>query len=333
MPSSPEDSGKRRLQFLKNALKITIAAGLIFFLFSTGKIDIGQILHSYTNPGALLAGVLCCTIACAIPIVRWWILARIQQLNVSLFDALRLTMISYFFSIFAPGNVGGDVVRAYYALRESPDQKPRVLTVALVDRGLGLHALLFLSAAALVLQPRLLDAAPGLRQWMIPAVCLFAAAMLSPLLLLWDRTNSLLLSLCGRVVGGVQAWRDAVTFYRSRPGMLGLAYLCSLGNAFFNALLIHCMMRAVGAAPVLLESLIIGPLVILANMLPFSPGGLGIAEAASAILYGAAGHAGGASGMLLTRCVVIIHALVGAVFLLLYKKPSIQQGVRNPSVE
>lgn len=309
-----------RWNVLKNVLKIAIGIGLIVFLFTSDQINISQILRFYKNPYALLAGVLCCSAACAIPVVRWWILARIQQLQVSFFDALRLTMISYFFSIFAPGNVGGDFVRALYALRESPDKKPRVLTVALVDRGLGLHALLLISAAALVLQPRLWDAVPGLRQWLIPVVCLFVIVMLSPLLLLWDRTNSMLLRLCGRVVGGVQAWRDAVMFYRRSPGMLGLAYLCSLGNSFFNALLIHCMMQAVGASPVLLESLLIGPLVILANMLPFAPGGIGIAEAASAILYGAAGYAGGANGMLLARLAVIIYSLTGIIFFISNRK-------------
>jgi uncharacterized protein (TIRG00374 family) len=313
--------------FFKNILKTAIGVGLIVFLLQSDKISVGQIFDSYLYPSALLAGILCCSAAYAIPVVRWWILARIQQLQVSFFDALRLTMISCFFSIFAPGNVGGDVVRAVYALRESPDQKPRVLTVAFVDRGLGLHALLLISAAALVLHPLLCDAVPGLRQWLIPAVCLFVAAMLSPLLLLWDRTNSLLLSLCGRMVGSVQAWRDAVLFYRRSPGMLGLAYLCSLGNAFFNALLIHCMMQAVGASPVLLESLIIGPQIILANMLPFTPGGIGIAEAASAALYGAAGHTGGANGMLLARLVIVAHSLSGLVFFIYGKQSSHQKNI------
>lgn len=316
-----------RWNVLKNVLKTAIGIGLIVFLFTSDQISISQILRSYKNPYALLVGVLCCTAACAIPVVRWWILVRIQELQVSFFDALRLTMIGYFFSIFAPGNVGGDVVRAVYALRESPDQKPRVLTVAIVDRGLGLHALLLISAAALVLQPRLFSAVPGLRQWLIPAVCLFAIVMLSPLLLLWDRTNSLLIRLCGRVVGGVQAWRDAVMFYRSSPGMLALAYICSLGNAFFNALLIHCMMQAVGASPVLLQSLIIGPLVILANMLPFAPGGIGIAEAASAGLYGAAGYTGGANGMLLARLVIVAHALLGLVFFIFGKHSAYQKNI------
>jgi uncharacterized protein (TIRG00374 family) len=98
-----------------------------------------------------------------------------------------------------------------------------------------------------------------------------------------------------------------------------LAYLCSIANIIFSALMIHCMMLAVGENPAVLPSLTIAPLVTLANMLPLSPGGVGVAESASAVLYAAAGYAGGASGMLLTRIVIIGHALIGAVFFIFYK--------------
>lgn len=309
-----------RWNFFKNVLKAAIGIGLIVFLFSCDQIDISQILRSYRNFYALLAGVLCCTAACATIMVRWWILTCIQQLNVTFFDALRLTMISLFFSIFAPGAVGGDVVRALYAVRESPDKKPRVLTVAIFDRGLGLHALLLVAGAVFCMQPALFDAVPGAAEWLTLAVCLSVGVMLAPGFLIWERTNRWLLKLCGRVVGGEQAWRDALRFYRSRPGLLCCAYMCSIGNIVFSSLLIHSMMLAVGSNPDVLESLTIAPLVTLANMLPFSPGGIGIAEAASAGLYDAAGHAGGANAMILTRIVVIVHAVAGVFFFLFNKK-------------
>lgn len=322
MAPAPRIAPNVRWNLLKNSLKIAVGSGLIIFLFSSEKININQILHSYTYPTALLAGVLFCTAACAIIVVRWWILARIQQLNVTFFDALRLTMISLFFSIFAPGGVGGDVVRVVYAVRESPDKKPRVLTVAILDRGLGLHALLLVAGAAFWMQPGLFDSIAGLQQWIPLALCLFIVGMLAPVFLLWDRTNSYLLRLCGRLVGGAQAWQDALSLYCSRPWLFFSAYMCSIVNIVFSALMIHYMMRAIGSTPAVLESLTIAPLVTLANMLPFAPGGIGIAEAASAGLYDAAGHAGGASGMLLTRLVIVVHALIGVIFFIFGKRPT-----------
>ena len=70
---------------------------------------------------------------------------------------------------------------------------------------------------------------------------------------------------------------------------------------------------------------VIAPLVILANTLPFTPGGVGVAEGASAGLYAMVGVAGGANGMLLTRFFIVFHALVGFPFFLTYKRNNKRQ--------
>jgi uncharacterized protein (TIRG00374 family) len=126
--------------------------------------------------------------------------------------------------------------------------------------------------------------------------------------------------LCGRIIGGADAWHEAMKLYRDRPGMLCIAYFFSIGSAVFNVLAIHFMMLAVGSTPTVSESLTIAPLVILANTLPFTPGGVGVAESASAGFYALVGVPGGANGMLLTRCFIVMFALLGLPFFILNKK-------------
>jgi len=305
---------------LITALKFLAGSGLIIFLFVSGNLNFADILSSYRNPPALIAGILCCTAAFIIPIFRWWILARIQMLPVSGFEAFRLTMIGYFFNTFIPGSSGGDIVRAVYTVRACPERKAQALTVAFADRGLGLHALLLVSAAAFFIKPTLFDNAPHLKPWLTLISGMLIAGIVIPVFMLWERTNRFLVSLCGRMVGGADAWREALQLYRQQPAMVCLAYLCSIGNVVFNVLMIHFMMLAVGSTPELIESLVIAPLVILANAIPITPGGIGIAEAASAGLYTIVGQAGGANGMLLTRFVVIIHSMIGFPFFLLGKR-------------
>jgi uncharacterized protein (TIRG00374 family) len=104
--------------------------------------------------------------------------------------------------------------------------------------------------------------------------------------------------------------------------MVCLAYLCSVANVMFSIFLIHFMMLAGGANPGVLESLVVAPLVILVNSLPITPGGLGIAEAASASLYNLVGQAGGANGMMLARLIIIMFSLMGLPFFLLNKSSS-----------
>jgi hypothetical protein len=149
------------------AVKIVIATGLILFLFTSGRLNFALIIDSYKYPIYLFSGALCCTLAMVTPIFRWWILTRVQKLPLGAFDALRLTMIGYFFNMFIPGGAGGDVVRAAYTVRDCPERRAQALTIAFVDRGLGLHALLLMGVSLIFIQPALFSNHAALKPWIL----------------------------------------------------------------------------------------------------------------------------------------------------------------------
>jgi uncharacterized protein (TIRG00374 family) len=230
-------------------------------------------------------------------------------------------MTGYFLNVFVPSDSGGDVVRAAYTVHDCPERRAQALTVAFVDCGLGLHALLLLGTSIILIQPTLFSDNPNLKPWLALVAGMLVIGTLVPLLLVYERTNGFLLRICGRIIGGADAWHEAMKLYRRQPSMLCCAYLFSIGSAISNVLAIHFMMLAVGSTPAIFESLTIAPLVILANTLPFTPGGIGVAEGASAGLYALVGVAGGANGMLLTRFFIIMHAFMGLPFFLLNNHP------------
>jgi uncharacterized membrane protein YbhN (UPF0104 family) len=161
---------------------------------------------------------------------------------------------------------------------------------------------------------------PNLRIWILAITVIFFVGSFMALLLVWGKTNSVIMRWLGRAVGGVKAWQEAMKLYRVRTGMVVMAYLFSMLSAFFNVLAIHFMMLAVGSNPTMLGSFFIAPFVILANTLPFSPGGLGVAESVSSWFYDIIGVAGGANGMLLTRFFIYMFALIGLPFFLINKR-------------
>ncbi len=312
---------RQRSKWIFSLLKLIIGLGLILLLIVSGHLNLGVIFIVYRHPACFIAGILCCTGAFLIPIYRWWILARIQLLPIRGFDALRLTMIGYFFNTFIPGS-GGDIVRATYAIKSCPEKKPHVLTTAIADRALGLHALLVVSAAAMLMQPALFSHLPGFQRWASMIVGLIIAGIVLPFCFLRNGANSVLIRFCGKIVGGAEAWHNTLQLYRQQPGMVFLAYLCSVTSVMLSIFFIHFMMRASGANPSVIESLVVAPVVILANSLPVTPGGLGVAEAASASLYNLVGQAGGANGMLLARLIIIMYSLMGLPFFLLNRRAS-----------
>lgn len=81
--------------------------------------------------------------------VRWWFLLRIQEIHISLYEALRLTFLGIFFNAIMPSTVGGDLVKAYYVSKHTP-RKAAVLVSIFVDRILGLTELTVLAGAMIL---------------------------------------------------------------------------------------------------------------------------------------------------------------------------------------
>lgn len=105
------------------------------------------------------------------------------------FDALRLNMIGYFFNTFIPRGAGGDVVRAAYAVRDCQERRTQALTIAFVDRGLGLHALLLMGVSLIFIQPALSINHAALNPWILLITAMLIVGTIVPLCLIWERTN------------------------------------------------------------------------------------------------------------------------------------------------
>src|SRR5205807_7287957 len=77
--------------------------------------------------------------------IRWQILLRVQGIAISWRRLFRLLMIGIFFKQFMPGGTGGDVVKIYYLLKETPGKKAQALLAALIDRVVGLLGLMLVA--------------------------------------------------------------------------------------------------------------------------------------------------------------------------------------------
>ena len=114
---------------------------------------------------------------------------------------------------------------------------------------------------------------------------------------------------------------NTIQAYRSAPRQLFLALLVSLlGNiAFIGAY--YLAAKALANPMSWTQTVLIVPMVVLANSLPISIGGLGVGETASEVLLTQLGVAGGAAMVLLVRITAWSIILpIGSVFYILEKK-------------
>jgi glycosyltransferase 2 family protein len=117
--------------------------------WSTGPRDLWHTLR-LIHPAALLVSVLLVGLALLAGVVRWRIVLDAQGLHLPLGRATRISFVAQFFNSFLLGSTGGDLIKAYYAARETHHKKTEAVTTVFVDRLVGLWSMLLFAGLMMV---------------------------------------------------------------------------------------------------------------------------------------------------------------------------------------
>jgi uncharacterized protein (TIRG00374 family) len=99
------------------------------------------------NAGWLVAAFFCFAPMLLIVSWRWRMLLGVHGVHLRFWRVFELTMIGQFFSAFLVGTTGGDVIKIFYAARAVPQRRAAVAFTVIVDRVIGLVALLLFGVA------------------------------------------------------------------------------------------------------------------------------------------------------------------------------------------
>ena len=86
----------------------------------------------------------------ALGVLRWRMVLRVHGLDLSLGRAAEISLVAHFFNSFLLGSTGGDLLKAYYAARETHHKKTEAVVTVIVDRLLGLFAMLLFGCLMMV---------------------------------------------------------------------------------------------------------------------------------------------------------------------------------------
>ena len=104
---------------------------------------------------------------------RWRMVLRVQGLILPWGRAAEISLVAHFFNSFLLGSTGGDLMKAYYAARETHHRKTEAVVTVFVDRLMGLWAMLLFAGLMMVPNLSLLFSHDRLR-----ALALMIVAML-----------------------------------------------------------------------------------------------------------------------------------------------------------
>jgi glycosyltransferase 2 family protein len=136
-------------------LKLAISAALLGYLVVRARHDpqFTDLLAGKKDWPVLLCALPVCMCAVTITILRWNLLIRALGLNFSVRETMRAGFLGYLANLLPFGLVAGDSLKAVMLIHRNPRHKTEAVASVLVDRVIGLYALLLLAAIASLLLP------------------------------------------------------------------------------------------------------------------------------------------------------------------------------------
>lgn len=283
---------KRIAPLLKRTLitasKLFLAVGILYWLYRKGVLDF-KLLSMLLRPELLLGFTLALASTFFFVSWRWQILLKTHKIYLSLWEAYKLNIIGLFFNHVMPGGVGGDVVKAYYIVKENPKNRMGAGITVLLDRVFGLYAMTVLAIVALCINYSQVERSNQLLLILKSCFIFFVVFNLALLLALSSRFSSLgwknwfLHFSLGRKL--VSAY-DAVHSYSQNLISLVSAVFLSLIAQSISVMIIWRLGVALSFDDVSLSTyLSVVPLGFMVTAVPISPAGVGVGQMAFFFLF------------------------------------------------
>ncbi len=284
------------------------------------KIDLGQTLRviADANPWYLLLALLL-MVATILPMAwRWQLLLRAKGVEDNLRWLTRAYFVSYAAGQILPTSVGGDAVRIYETARRHPGHGDTAAASVLLERAIGGAATLLLAAVGFLLAVGHYDV--GAYLW-VEAFFVVATIFLG--FLLFSRRARPLLKLGRPVLAWVRLDKlvarvyQAMHSYRDHVGVLFAVFFVTLGVQAIRVLAVWLSGEAVGIDLSPRPYYVMGPLLFLVMLVPFTVNGFAVRESFFVSFLGQVGVSADqafAAGFLFF-VITILMALPGALTL------------------
>ncbi|MCX8070385.1 MAG: flippase-like domain-containing protein, partial [Thermodesulfovibrionales bacterium] len=261
--------------------------GMVYFLIS--KIGFSAIVEnvSKANPLAFITAVLMYLLQIVISTSRWSLLIETSPPFLKLYS---LYLIGSFFSIFLPGLVGGDTVKAYYLNKylkgqnasngEQEGESPTlVVSIASVfmDRYIGLIAIILI--VVLVFPFSIVYLKDTIFIWIVP-LFFVAFASVSFIFLRFK---------IGQRYNFIANFYKYFSFYIKKKSVLINTLLLSFFTQITGMIAVYILSIGLGIKLTIMAIAVFLPIIILVSFIPISIAGIGLREGAFVFFFGIVG--------------------------------------------
>ena len=259
--------------------------------------------------------------------IRFGVLLRVQGIFLPWARVFGIFMVGLFFNLFGLGATGGDVVKIFYILREAGEKKTAAAFTVLMDRVIGLVALVLIAVGFVSFRYNWLTQTPATAALVTAFSIVLAAAMgaivAAAFLAVTGLAGKLPAGLPGRakILELVDVFQNFGRDWRSLCGALAISFVAH-GAMFFT---FYAAGRSLNAGVRLLDLAALMPIVNTILSLPISISGVGVREKLFEELLG--GLCGVPASLAVLISVIgfsigVFYCLLGGVVYLFFRSPA-----------
>src|SRR6266487_6884207 len=256
--------------------------------------------------------------------IRWHVLLKVQKIHLTLPRLSGLFLIGMFYKQVLPGGTGGDIIKSYFLLKETPDKKAGALLAVVFDRLIGLVALVAITGTLIGLRYDFLSQTTETRQLLWILLLVLSASILA-LLSTYVITGFNLFHLLPEKFPGREKLIEISAAYHLyarhwRATLVAFESSIVAHLATFTTFL--CAAYALGAVVPLVNFFAVMPVERTISALPISFAGIGLREKVLQIMLNGLCGVPEAKAILigsLSFLIILVCCLPGAVVYLFYR--------------
>ncbi|WCJ58153.1 lysylphosphatidylglycerol synthase transmembrane domain-containing protein [Fontisphaera persica] len=216
-------------------------------------------------------------------IQRWRMALRVHGLELSFSRAAEISLVAHFFNSFMLGSTGGDLIKAYYAARETHHKKAEAVVTVVVDRLIGLWSMLLFAGLMMLFHVPLISTQETLGVTAAVILAMLSGCSVIAVLAFWgglSRRWPRARELLRRLPRGewLEKLLESCREFGRAPGFL----LKALGlSMLLNVVCVGqywALGRGLGLTMAPSLYLLLVPMIICIAALPITPSGLGVRE-------------------------------------------------------
>ncbi len=312
----------------KTLIKAALGGVLVYWVLHSKMVDFDALHSILTSPTHLLIAfgfILFSILVCSL---RWYLLAKVQDLSLSYRDFFSLTMIGAFFNTFMPGSVGGDLIKAWYVAGKEPQRRTKAVISVVIDRVLGLAVILLYSGITLFFYSEWISDKPQLHLiayclWGFTFTCIvFGILFFIPAV--WELPPFVAALDYLKKFERLSKMVDAFVLYRHHRRTVFFSVALSAVSVLGLNLLYCYQGNALGIEMSTAQYFFIVPIALTASAIPLLPGGIGTGQVAFYTLFLWMGIPNpkqtGPTLCTLVQVYTILFNCLGAAFYLRYKR-------------